>query len=85
VIAAVHLAIGASFQRDSGRTIMPEETYWVLAPRKRSDWDRLSPEQKLVLENGHYRSLDEAAKARLTLQLALKLELQIKEASLRVA
>jgi hypothetical protein len=64
---------------------MTAETYWVLTPQKQSDWNCLSAEQRRVLQNGHYYSLNEAAKARLNLQIALKLELQIKQESSRVA
>jgi hypothetical protein len=64
---------------------MTAKTNWVLMPQKQSDWDRLTAEQRRVLENGHYSSLNEAAKARLNLQIALKLELQIKQEISRVA
>ena len=64
---------------------MTEEVYWILTPQKQSDWGRLSPEQRGLLENGRFRSVDEAAKARLNLQLALNVELQITNTNFRVA
>jgi hypothetical protein len=56
---------------------MVESSYFVVEPKRQDDWQKLTEAQRRILDDSRYPSALEAAKARLNLQLSLRIELQI--------
>jgi hypothetical protein len=56
---------------------MVESSYFVVKPKRQDDWQKLTEAQRRMLDDSRYTSAVEAAKARLKLQLSLRVELQI--------